>query len=141
MPRTNMLNLMPERVINEIQMTVHKSYQCTICDRRLRTNCVLSQHFRSRQSKNINSTVSDTTATSKRQMKTLYQIINPWGTSKHQQDNINGEGITVTNVRKLCRQSRKRQYIGKKKFISVAIRARWKIIDRGKNQADERVVT
>ena len=55
-----MSSLTPERIVNESQSTVQESYQCTICDRRFRTNRGLSQHLRSCQSKNINSTVSDT---------------------------------------------------------------------------------
>ena len=47
-------------MVNESQNTVQESYQCTICDRCFCTNRGLSQHLRSYQSKNINSTVSDT---------------------------------------------------------------------------------
>ena len=54
-----MSSFTPERIVNESQSTVQESYQCTICDRRFRTNRGLSQHLRSCQSKNINSTVSD----------------------------------------------------------------------------------
>ena len=50
----------PERKVNESQSTVQESYQCTICDRRFRTNRGLSQHLRSYQFKNTNSIVSGT---------------------------------------------------------------------------------
>ena len=42
-----------ERKVNESQSTVQEWYQCTICDRRFRTNRGLSQHLRSCQFKNI----------------------------------------------------------------------------------------
>lgn len=58
--RTNMLSFMPERMFNESQIMIQESYQCTKCNRRFHTNGGLSQHLRSYQSKNANSTVSDT---------------------------------------------------------------------------------
>ena len=59
MLKTNMSISTPEIMVNESQSMVQESYQCTICDRRFRTNHGLSQHHRSCQSKNINSTVSE----------------------------------------------------------------------------------
>ena len=58
--RTNMSSFTPERIVIASQSTVQESYQCTICDRRFRTNRRLSQHLRSCNFKNINSNVSDT---------------------------------------------------------------------------------
>ena len=47
-------------MVNESQSTVQESYQCTICDRHFRRSRELRQHPTSCQSKNVNSTVSDT---------------------------------------------------------------------------------
>ena len=58
--RTNMSSFTPERIVNASQSTVQESYQCTICDRRFRTNRGLTQHLRSCNFKNISFNVSDT---------------------------------------------------------------------------------
>ena len=55
-----MSSFTPERIVNASQSTVQESYQCTICDRRFRTNRGLTQHLRSCNFKNISSNVSDT---------------------------------------------------------------------------------
>ena len=58
--RTNKSSFTPERMVKDGLNTIQESYQYTICDRCFRTNRGLSQHLLSCQSKNVNSTVSDT---------------------------------------------------------------------------------
>ena len=123
-----MSSLTPERIVNA-RFKNHINAQYVI-DASAKSAPQVSQ------SKNINSTVSDTViATDKNTLldnESLGNIVTPevrykWGTYDSCQFE---ENLSLVYEKML-----------EKEFTSVTIRSRWKTIYRGKNQAGERVAT
>ena len=69
---------------------------------------------------------------SQQQMKTLYLIKDLSERLKQKKYDINGQGMTVTNLQKTCHWSTKRKHIGKRIYIYYHPGA------LENNQADER---